>query len=93
MSDLEWREPPTVSSGGKPAKIALAAIALREHPGQWALITGDSGLSNRTYASYIKTARITAWRPAGSFDAVSRKRPDGQFDIYARYVGENGEHA
>jgi hypothetical protein len=29
-----------------------------------------------------------AYRPAGSFEAVIRTRSNGNYNIYARYVGE-----
>ena len=45
-------------------------------------------------ANIIKNGTSNSFRPTGSFDATSRKSSTGEgYDVYARYVGENGEHA
>jgi hypothetical protein len=91
MTELEWREPPPSRRGKHSAgKGAATAAALRQRPGVWARISQDG---NSGTAIAIKSGKASAFSPGGSFEAVTRKRPDGNFDIYARYVGENGEHA
>jgi len=64
-----------------------AAQALREHPGQWARVRTFAGSAgSRKYAYAIKHGVPAAWRPAGAFDATARA-VDGEFRVYARYVG------
>jgi len=82
---IEFREPPR-AKGGRAALMdhGEVAAALRAHPGEWALIaTASSDL-----AQSVKHARRKAYAPAGSFEATTRARSDGRFDVYARFVGE-----
>lgn len=83
-SELKWQEPPTdARKKDLPRWIAVAA-ALKDHPNRWAIVTE----ADNTGAAYrIKTGSLPAFRPSGSFEAVARSRPDGKFDIYARFVG------
>ena len=88
MSDIEWRELP---EAGHRESAPIAAL-LKDRPGQWALIqSGSAGTISGTAAG-IRTGRVKAWQP-GSFEAVTRSGENGLRDLYARYVGENGEHA
>ena len=83
MTDIKWQEPPT--DGRIRGQWEKVAAALRGRPGEWALVRERADASQ---AIRIKRATIPAFSPAGSFEAVSRKREDGKFDVYARYVGE-----
>jgi hypothetical protein len=67
-----------------------AAAALRERPGEWAMVrTAATSNAARSAASQIREGRLTAYRPAGEFDATSRT-VGGEFRVYARYVGHIG---
>lgn len=79
---LRWieGEPPSLDTGAvsKSMQHYLIADALRERPGVWAMLPDLSV----THASDIARGSLAAYRPGGSFEAVSR---DGM--VYARYVG------
>jgi hypothetical protein len=60
------------------------ADELRNHPGTWALVADDA-LS--AYVSQIKNGRLTAFRPAGSFDARVRNGNGVRGNLYIRYTG------
>jgi hypothetical protein len=83
MTDIKWEEPPT---DRRSRGYGDMAEPLRDKPGEWAKVA--EGISSPTLANSIKQARVKSFAPAGSFEAVSRKNPDGGVDIYARYVGE-----
>lgn len=89
MTDIQWQTPPPNRAGGntpsKPSKHQLIASALRDRPGQWALIMPSATASTVTL---IKKGRLPAYSPSGSFEAVGRNHEDGRCDIYARFVGE-----
>lgn len=79
--------PPSQSRGGR--DWVSVAEALRAKPEQWAKVA--TGVSPNT-AALIKKGKITAFRPAGSFEAVSRNGVVASSgariaDTYARYVG------
>jgi len=84
MSDLTWLEPPPREREDAGDTEKRIARALRERPGEWALLT-KSGSSSTV--SNINGGRTPAWQPRGSFQATGRGRPDGRLDIYVRYVG------
>lgn len=75
-------EPPEAGRGVSP-KWAAIADELRSH-GKWALVGVQLP---RSYVGHIKTARLKAFEPAGSFDAIARETRGSHADIYARYVG------
>lgn len=79
--NIVWQDPP---ADGR-SRWAEVANALRARPGQWALVA--SGASS-SLATQIRSGRRVAFRPARSFEATSRKRPDGKYDIYARAVAK-----
>jgi hypothetical protein len=90
VSGVEFVDPPDHRTWrrGPSAKHVTIAKALRAVPGAWALV--QTGVT-RSMAVWISKGRGTAYRPAGSFEATARMNGD-RYDIYARYVGENGEH-
>jgi len=60
------------------------ASALRERPGEWALaFQTDNQSQAYNKASNIQRGVISAFRPHGTFEAVTRG-----LDVWARYVGE-----
>jgi hypothetical protein len=80
-------EPPSV----KVCRGTLAPTmdALRERPGHWALVaTYKSQASAGTCAKNIRDGRAAGSKPAGSFDAVSRRIGDKRHAVYARFVAE-----
>lgn len=81
---LKFQDPPPRSA----AKHQEIAEELRDHPGQWALALEAVHSTN---ARVIQQALNRVYQPAGSFQAVSRKRPDGKFDIYARFLGDGNQ--
>lgn len=77
------------AGGGKHRKIA---DALRTAPGQWALIDKRPSLSAAScMANQIRTGYYKAY-PKGTFEAAART-VDGERQVWARYIGEDGEHA
>lgn len=87
MTDIKW-EAPEPDGRGRGAWDDTAE-ALRSRPGEWALVAEDVSAST---AIAIKRARLAAFAPAGSFEAVSRSASNNRrARIYARYVG--GESA
>jgi hypothetical protein len=87
MADIEFMDPP-----GRRRRSAAPhheiAEALRARPGVWARVLEDVAHST---AGLISDGNLVAYRPPGSFEATSRKNGK-RSDVYARYVGENGEH-
>lgn len=64
-------------------KYREQAAALRSSPGQWAtIILAGSPNAAWCHAQAVKTGRRAAFRPAGSFQAVTR-----ECEVIARYVG------
>ena len=92
MTTIRFEEPPadSRSSGQYPSNGEVVA-ALKARPGEWALIRTVSSVSSATSTAYqIRSARLSAFAPAGSFEAVSRTT-NGEYRVYARYVGEGGD--
>jgi hypothetical protein len=87
---LEWEEPPASNYGRQRIDHRAVAAELRKHPGEWAKIA----VGAQRMAHEIKAGIMVAYRPAGSFEAVSRNaRPtEGRktlvADIYVRYIGD-----
>lgn len=90
---LEWKQPPEAKPFGRQrgsGKWAPIALELRQHPGQWALVS-KAGHSS-SLASAIKSGKMPAFAPAGAFDAVARSTGKrNEWDTYAVYV--NGDAA
>jgi hypothetical protein len=82
---ISWEDPPPPGGDGTAdhRPWAIVAAELRSRPGIWALIDNRSG--NISLTTRINQGR-SWWKPAGSFEAVSRF-VDGRLHIYARYVG------
>lgn len=70
---------------------ARAADALRSRPKEWALVkTAGTAQAASAAAHQIKSGRLKAYNPPGTFEATARK-VDGEYRVYVRYVGEAGE--
>jgi hypothetical protein len=83
MTDVKWQDPPGPKGGPGANRYQEVADQLRTRPGEWALISGESG---STAANFGPTRRPVAF--VGDFEFTARSRPDGKADIYARYTGE-----
>lgn len=83
MTDLKWQDPPQDPRGRKPGhgRWKMVADELRSRPGEWALVLVGS-------ASNVQRIKRGEDSMGPGFDATSRRRPDGKFDVYARFVGE-----
>ena len=83
MSDIKWEEPPRAAAGrGADSELEAILDALRSRPGEWALIREGT---HNSFAANIRNGHGLWIR--GEFDATQRKRDDGKFDVWARYVG------
>ena len=82
MADIKWGTPPQPDHGPGSTRFLAEAAALRERPGEWALISGSEGIK---YPSNIPG--YAAFK-GGGFEFTSRRRGDGMADVYARFVGE-----
>ncbi|WP_413800117.1 hypothetical protein [Streptomyces iranensis] len=87
--DVEFVGPPLATNVSKHHAIAAA---LKERPGEWAVVQRSvSAAGAGSTAQAIRTAKLAAYAPAGSFEAVSRtvkgENGDGEHRIYARFVG------
>jgi hypothetical protein len=91
MSEIHWEEPPKVDTrGGRALREAWQTVAdaLRREPGRWALIaTYPQRTKANNVATRIKLGQISAFAPAGSFEALYRT-VDGECRVYARAVPE-----
>jgi len=85
--EINWQSPPE-SKGNKARGVSRIRFtnALRERPGEWAVLTEDGSLSMVTI---VKTGASPAYAPAGAFEATSRSSGDSRRGtIYIRFVGE-----
>lgn len=86
MLDIKWEEPP--ADGRRQTRWDLVAAALRERPGEWAMVKENTSSST---AVNISLGRLISFRPAGAFEARSvkaAKEGGERRDVYARFVGE-----
>jgi len=88
--DLEWEQPPPTAAR-RGSKWDATAAALKNKPGKWACIGRDVPT---TIVTTINRGELRCFKPAGSFECVTRNHTSRwQADVYARYVGEQQEHA
>jgi hypothetical protein len=85
MSVVRWEDPPPSRKPGRRLSKYWTAIAdaLKEHPGQWAVI--HEGARQGSLVARVNGGR-SAFAPAGAFEAMERPG-DGMHRVYARYVG------
>ena len=86
MSEIEWADPPT--NGRSSQDWAEVAFQLRANPQRWAKVR--SAAKSPTTATQIKQGVLSAFRPAGAFESRTARAEGGRWDIYARFVGEDG---
>lgn len=93
MNIIRWEDPPPsgLHNPRDPHLIAheLIAVQLKREPGRWAVVIESTGNEPRL-ANHITSGHYRAYKPAGSFQAVSRT-VNGIRTIYARFVGTQGE--
>lgn len=86
---MKWEDPP--NEIGKKTKWYREAQELRKNPKRWALliakpkVTGDRTFND--LAGNISYGRLSAFSPAGSFQATTQI-VDGEVRVYVRYVGD-----
>jgi len=89
VSTVEFVGPPPAQRNTKHARIARE---LRAHPRVWGVVRRPDTLPRAASAAQaIRDARLPAYAPAGSFEAVARTVTEGgrtEHRVYARYVGE-----
>lgn len=81
MTDIQFGGLPQSLRG---FSISPWAAALKERPGEWAKIQtySNAGTASKA-ANNIRKGIVSAYRPAGSFEATIRG-----CDLWARYVGD-----
>lgn len=83
-TNVRFTTPPEPNRTRRDWKVI--ADTLRSRPGEWALVARNA---DRSTAVFIKKARLTAFAPAGSFDAITRKEEGdegGRASVYARFL-------
>jgi len=85
---MEWKDPPGASWG-----LTEEAAALRRRPGQWAVVIVHPNREKaRRQRERIVNGSAVPFRPQGSFETTLRDCEDGTVELYARYIGEEGEY-
>lgn len=91
---IRWEKPPPSrrqgSGRGPGGRYDAVADQLRDNPGCWAVIAENVPPGRSALACHIRKGAISAFGPAGDFDAVARRLGD-VYTIYARYVGDEVE--
>lgn len=83
-SAVKFTEPPTTRGGrAESPRNREIAEALRQNPGQWALVA--EGEKNDGLSVRIRTGKAKSFAE-GTWEATSRGNEDGSIDIYARFV-------
>lgn len=83
MTNIVWEDPQQTPRAPRTSKHDEFAAALRRRPGKWAVFA--EATSNST-ASAINKGKLTAFRPAGAYEATGRT-VEGGFKVWVRYVG------
>ncbi|MDT3395569.1 hypothetical protein RKE29_02705 [Streptomyces sp. B1866] len=85
---VEFIGPPPA---GKNTKHDRNAQDLKARPGEWGVVQRTETNSRAASAAQaIRTAKLAAYAPAGSFEAVARTVTEAgvaEHRVYARYVG------
>lgn len=88
MSDatapLAWEDPPDITA----LQVARSlADELRARPGEWAVVSTHPTMGTaQSTSSNIRSGRRAIYRPRFAFDATARE-VDGEYRVYARYIG------
>lgn len=92
MSDsiLEWKEPPRSKTGRTGVWLPLLE-ALRERPGEWALLRSYSRRNSGVNAvTDLKRGRATQTYDPKDYEFTTRSTSDGGVDVYGRYLNGAG---
>ncbi|WP_407838485.1 hypothetical protein ACE1OC_22315 [Streptomyces sp. DSM 116496] len=85
---VEFIGPPPKQRNTKHTRIASD---LRAHPNVWGVVGKPASITRAASAAQaIRNARLPAYSPAGSFEAVARTITSGgstEHRVYARFVG------
>lgn len=86
MVEIDWEEPPEdvlIRARNKSGRYLEFAIALRQHPGRWAVLPSDytNEKSAQAGAQGIRAGKVSGM-PKGEFDAVRK-----DCKIWVRFVG------
>ncbi|MFI1182589.1 hypothetical protein ACH4UT_23960 [Streptomyces sp. NPDC020799] len=88
VSVVEFIGPPPVQKDTKHTRIARE---LRAHPDTWGVVQRATTTTRAAAAAQaIRKAKLAAYAPAGTFEAVSRTVVEGgaaEYRVYARYIG------
>ena len=92
---MKRENPPNPArKSGKESYTGEAAEA-RENPGVWFVFrtwpknhTKKDDATARQVSGLIKHGKLSAFRPSGAFDSVSRRLDDGQLKVYVMYLGK-----
>jgi hypothetical protein len=83
--DIEWKDPGPSDRGRASTAWRAVADALRLAPGRWAMIRDAPNITTAANQAFsIRKGQLKAFRPAGSFESVSRGT-----EVYARFVGSD----
>lgn len=88
-ADLVWETPPARKS--RPGVYTAVAAALRDKPGQWAVVRTYTSQQRRRawhFVTVVNSGRLIDFRAnlAGRFEAVARTVDDGTTRCYVRYL-------
>ena len=87
MSEVEFVGPPPSEKNTKHVRIARE---LRAHPNVWGVVQRPTSIARASAAAQaIRSAKLPAYAPAGSFEAVARTVDVGrrvEHRVYARYI-------
>lgn len=89
---LRFEAPPLASRTPRGRAVEEDVVPqLRKHPGQWAIIhCANTRAAAYAMAHQIRHGVLASYRPAGAFEALGRT-VDGEYRVYARFVGTGGE--
>lgn len=82
MTEIKWEAPPQ-SQRGKGAYNDFAK-ALRDRPGDWALLSEDTASATVTG---VNRGTLSAFRPAGAFEARGSSVGRHRSKVWVRFVG------
>lgn len=90
VDEVKWDKPPA-PRGERTARFKQLSQELKQRPGAWAL--AEDGMDEyrtmaATMASRISSGTLSAFRPAGEYEATSSKdKETGSTRLFIRYVG------